>query len=138
MARAFSHVMAARAVGRHALPEPAKQESLRRVPASRGLNHVSQLLNRLSEHHNTWRGHSTIGDTIPSLIHRGRLGSDLTDRQRSSRVQSSDDSSRTRESRRSGWGRGVRPASEAPDRDNRFQSHRTTTHSDTLNEQGIC
>lgn len=65
--------MAARAVGRHALPELAKQESLRRVPASRGLNHVSQLLNRLSEYHNTWRGRSTIGGTIPSLIHRGGL-----------------------------------------------------------------
>jgi len=66
------------AVGRHgsiAVTERAiltlKQEWLRRVRGIRGLNHLSQVLDDFSEYYNHWRGHSTIGGAIPSVIHRG-------------------------------------------------------------------
>jgi len=66
------------AVGRHgsiAVTERAiltlKQEWLRRVPVIRGLDHLGQLLDDFSEYYNHWRGHSTIGGAIPSVIHRG-------------------------------------------------------------------
>jgi len=66
------------AVGRHgsiAVTERAiltlKQEWLRRVRVIRGLNHLSQVLDDFSEYYNHWRGHSTIGGAIPSVIHRG-------------------------------------------------------------------
>ena len=68
------------AVGRHgsiAVTERAiltlKQEWLRRVPVIRGLDHLGQLLDDFSEYRNQWRGHSTIGGAVPSLIHRGEV-----------------------------------------------------------------
>jgi len=68
------------AVGKHgsiAVTERAiltlKQEWLRRVPVIRGLDHLSQLLDDFSEYYNHWRGHSTIGGAVPSLIHRGEV-----------------------------------------------------------------
>ena len=48
-----------------------KQEWLRRVPVIRGLDHLSQLLEGFSEYYNGWRGHTTIGGAVPSVIHRG-------------------------------------------------------------------
>jgi transposase InsO family protein len=48
-----------------------KKEWLRRVPVIRGLDHLSQLLDDFSEYYNHWRGHSTIGGAVPSVIHRG-------------------------------------------------------------------
>jgi transposase InsO family protein len=48
-----------------------KQEWLRRVPLIRGLDHLSQLLDDFLEYYNHWRGHSTIGGALPSVIHRG-------------------------------------------------------------------
>jgi transposase InsO family protein len=66
------------AVGRHgsiAVAERAiltlKQEWLRRVLVIRGLDHLCQLLDDFSEYYNHWRGHSTIGGAVPSVIHRG-------------------------------------------------------------------
>ena len=66
------------AVGKHgsiAVTERAiltlKQEWLRRVPVIQGLDHLSQLLDDFSEYYNHWRGHSTLGGAVPSLIHRG-------------------------------------------------------------------
>jgi len=68
------------AVGKHgfiAVTERAiltlKQEWLKRVPVIRGLDHLSQLLDDFSEYYNHWRGHSTIGGAVPSLIHRGEV-----------------------------------------------------------------
>jgi len=68
------------AVGKHgsiAVTERAiltlKQEWLRRVPVIRGLDHLSQLLDDFAEYYNHWRGHSTIGGAVPSLIHRGKV-----------------------------------------------------------------
>ena len=66
------------AVGKHgsiAVTERAiltlKQEWLRRVAVIRGLDHLSQVLDDFSEYYNHWRGHSTIGGAVPSVIHRG-------------------------------------------------------------------
>jgi transposase InsO family protein len=66
------------AVGKHgsiAVTERAiltlKQEWLRHVPLIRGLDHLSQLLDGFSDYYNDWRGHSTTGGALPSLIHRG-------------------------------------------------------------------
>ena len=66
------------AVGRHgsiAVTERViltlKQEWLKRVPVIRGLDHLSQLLDDFCEYYNHWRGHSTIGGAVPSVIHRG-------------------------------------------------------------------
>ena len=66
------------AVGKHgsiAVTERAiltlKQEWLRRVAVIRGLDHPSRLLGYFSEYYNHWRGHSTIGDAVPAVIHRG-------------------------------------------------------------------
>jgi putative transposase len=66
------------AVGKHgsiAVTERAfltlKYEWLRRVPAIRGLDHLSQLLDDFSEYYSHWRGHSTIGGALPSVIHGG-------------------------------------------------------------------
>jgi len=66
------------AVGKHgsiAVTERAiltlKQEWLRRVAVIRGLDHLSQLLDDFSEYYNHWRGHSTTGGAVPSVIHRG-------------------------------------------------------------------
>ena len=50
-----------------------KQEWLKRVPVIRGLDHLSQLLDDFSEYYNHWRGRSTIGGAVPSLIHRGEV-----------------------------------------------------------------
>jgi len=50
-----------------------KQEWLRRVPVIRGLDHLSQLVEDFSEYYNEWRGHSTIGGAVPSVIHRGAV-----------------------------------------------------------------
>jgi len=68
------------AVGKHgsiAVTERAiltlKQEWLKRAPVIRGLDHLSQLLDDFSEYYNHWRGHSTIGGAVPSLIHRGEV-----------------------------------------------------------------
>jgi transposase InsO family protein len=68
------------AVGKHgsiAVTERAiltlKQEWLRRVPVIRGVDHPSQLLDDLSEYYNHWRGHSTMGGAVPSVIHRGEV-----------------------------------------------------------------
>jgi transposase InsO family protein len=46
-----------------------KHEWLRRVPVIRGLDHLSQLLDDFSEYYKEWRGHSTIGGAVPSVIH---------------------------------------------------------------------
>ena len=66
------------AVGKHgsiAVTERAiltlQQEWLRRVPVIRGLDHLGQLCNDFAEYYNHWRGHSTIGGAVPSVIHRG-------------------------------------------------------------------
>ena len=66
------------AVGRHgciAVTERViltlKQEWLGRVPLIRGLDHLSRLLDDFCEYYNHWRGHSTIGGAVPSVIHRG-------------------------------------------------------------------
>jgi transposase InsO family protein len=48
-----------------------KHEWLRRVAVIRGIDHLTQLLNDFSEYYNHWRGHSTIGGAVPSVIHRG-------------------------------------------------------------------
>jgi len=68
------------AVGKHgsiAVTERAiltlKQEWLRRVPVIRGLDHLGQLMDDFSECCSHWRGRSTIGGAIPSLIHRGEV-----------------------------------------------------------------
>jgi putative transposase len=50
-----------------------KQEWLRRVPVIRGLDHLSQLCDDFTEYYNAWRGHSTLGGAVPSVIHRGEL-----------------------------------------------------------------
>jgi putative transposase len=66
------------AVGRHgsiAVTERAiltlKYEWLRRVPVIRGLDHLSQLLHNFAIYYNEYRGHTTLGGAIPSVIHRG-------------------------------------------------------------------
>ena len=68
------------AVGRHgsiAVTERVirtlKYEWLRRVPIIRGMDHLSQLLDEFSEYYNEWRGHSTIGGAVPSVIHCGAV-----------------------------------------------------------------
>ena len=66
------------AVGKHgsiAVTERAiltlKYEWLRRVPVIRGLDHLSQLLQDFETYYNEYRGHTTLGGAVPSVIHRG-------------------------------------------------------------------
>jgi transposase InsO family protein len=66
------------AVGEHAsiaVTERAiltlKHEWLRRVPVIRGMDHLAQLLDDFEVYYNTYRGHTTLGGAVPSLIHRG-------------------------------------------------------------------
>ena len=68
------------AVGKHgsiAVTERAlmtlKQEWLRRVPVIRGLDHLGQLYDDFAEYYNRWRGPSTLGGVVPSVIHRGEV-----------------------------------------------------------------
>jgi transposase InsO family protein len=48
-----------------------KCEWLKRVPVIRGLDHLSQLLRDFALYYNEYRGHTTLGGAVPSLIHRG-------------------------------------------------------------------
>jgi putative transposase len=66
------------AVGRHgsiAVTERAiltlKYEWLKRVPAIRGLHHLSQVLRDFETYYNEYRGHTTLDGGIPAVIHRG-------------------------------------------------------------------
>jgi len=66
------------AVGKHgsiAVTERAiltlKYEWLTRVPVIRGLDHLSQLLQDFGIYYNEYRGHTTLGGALPSVIHRG-------------------------------------------------------------------
>lgn len=66
------------AVGKHGYIAVAErailtlgQEWLRRVAVIRGLDHLGQLCDDFAEYYSRWRGHSTLGDAVPSVIHRG-------------------------------------------------------------------
>ena len=66
------------AVGKHgsiAVPERViltlKYEWLRRVPVIRGLDHLERLLQDFEIYYNEYRGHTTLGGAVPSVIHRG-------------------------------------------------------------------
>jgi len=48
-----------------------KYEWLTRVPVIRGLDHLSQLLQDFGIYYNEYRGHTTLGGALPSVIHRG-------------------------------------------------------------------
>jgi len=48
-----------------------KHEWLTRVPVIRGLDHLSQLLQDFGIYYNEYRGHTTLGGALPSVIHRG-------------------------------------------------------------------
>ncbi len=48
-----------------------KYEWLKRVPVIRGLDHLTQLLRDFVVYYNEYRGHTTLGGAVPSLIHRG-------------------------------------------------------------------
>ena len=48
-----------------------KREWLNRVPVIRGLDHLAQLLRDFAVYYNEYRGHTTLGGAVPSLIHRG-------------------------------------------------------------------
>jgi transposase InsO family protein len=48
-----------------------KSEWLNRVPVVRGLDHLAQLLRDFAVYYNEYRGHTTLGGAVPSLIHRG-------------------------------------------------------------------
>ncbi|HUW10279.1 MAG TPA: DDE-type integrase/transposase/recombinase [Anaerolineae bacterium] len=48
-----------------------KYEWLKRVPVIRGLDHLDQLLRDFALYYNEYRGHTTLGGAVPSLIHRG-------------------------------------------------------------------
>ena len=48
-----------------------KYEWLKRVPVIRGLDHLSQLVGDFAVYYNEYRGHTTLGGALPSVIHRG-------------------------------------------------------------------
>jgi len=48
-----------------------KYEWLKRVPVIRGLDHLEQLLRDFAIYYNEYRGHTTLGGALPSVIHRG-------------------------------------------------------------------
>jgi len=48
-----------------------KCEWLRRVPVVRGLDHLDGLLREFVVYYNGYRGHTTLGGAIPSVVHRG-------------------------------------------------------------------
>jgi putative transposase len=48
-----------------------KYEWLRRVPVIRGLDHLDELLRDFEAYYNEYRGHTTLGGAIPSVVHRG-------------------------------------------------------------------
>ena len=48
-----------------------KYEWLKRVPVIRGLDHLSQLIGDFAVYYNEYRGHTTLGGALPSVIHRG-------------------------------------------------------------------
>ena len=52
-----------------------KYEWLRRVPLTRGLDHLEQLLGDFALYYNTWRPHSTLQGAVPELIHAGQVWS---------------------------------------------------------------
>ena len=49
-----------------------KYEWLKRVPVIRGLDDLEQLLRDFAIYYNEYRGHTTLGGAVPSMIHRGR------------------------------------------------------------------
>jgi transposase InsO family protein len=48
-----------------------KYEWLKRVPVIRGFDHLSLLLQNFEVYYNEYRGHTTLGGAVPSVIHRG-------------------------------------------------------------------
>ncbi len=48
-----------------------KYEWLKRVPVSKGLEYLSQLLADFADYHNSWRPHTTLKGAVPELIHSG-------------------------------------------------------------------
>jgi hypothetical protein len=44
---------------------------LARLPGTRGLDHLSQLLRDFTVYYDEYRGHTALGGAIPSVIHRG-------------------------------------------------------------------
>jgi transposase InsO family protein len=48
-----------------------KYEWLRRVPVIRGLNHLDRLLRDFAVYYNDYRGHTTLGGTVPAVMYRG-------------------------------------------------------------------
>jgi hypothetical protein len=42
------------------------------VPVIRGLDDLEQLLRDFAIYYNEYRGHTTLGGALPSMIHRGR------------------------------------------------------------------
>jgi transposase InsO family protein len=66
------------AVGEHAsiaVTERAiltlKYEWLKRVPVTRGMDHLSALLDDFEVYYNAYRGHTTLGGVLPAVIHSG-------------------------------------------------------------------
>jgi len=48
-----------------------KSEWLKRVPVIRGLDHLEQMLHDFEIYYNEYRGHTTLGGAVPSVMHRG-------------------------------------------------------------------
>jgi len=48
-----------------------KYEWLKRVPVIRGLDHLGQLLSDFAVYYNEYRGHTTLGGALPSVVYRG-------------------------------------------------------------------
>ena len=110
------------AVGRHgsiAVTERAiltlKQEWLRRVPLIPGMDHLSQLLDDFSDYYNGWRGHSTIGGAVPSVIHCGAVWERPDRAAKTSPASSSNGLSQVSASQHSGWPPSLRPVSRGLD-----------------------
>ena len=48
-----------------------KYEWLKRVPVIRGLDHLDRLLRDFAVYYNDYRGHTTLGGTVPAVMYRG-------------------------------------------------------------------
>jgi transposase InsO family protein len=49
-----------------------KYEWLKRVPVTRGLDHLGALLADFACYYNCWRPHTTLNGAVPELIHTGQ------------------------------------------------------------------